>query len=101
MAVGGALPAAEVDRVESSAHHLHCLRAGERTEGAHRAVLGGELRPEPFRAVARQREFLLYGAAKTNDVSRAVIATNSFVSRRAPLGFQFRCLLGDVHVTPS
>src|SRR6185295_3774300 len=74
-----------VDGFQSRANHLYGLCAGEGAEGTDRLVVAvGELGPEPFRAVTRERVLDLERPAQAQHVFRGVIAPDSLPPWSAP-----------------
>ena len=80
VAVGGDLPAGQVDRLEPGAHLLHGLAAGV---GAERAdvVLGVQQVPEVLGAAVGERRLLADRAAERDDVLGGVRALDAVPAR--------------------
>ena len=100
--VGGHLPAAQIDRLQSGLDHLDRLRAGEGAEGADEGLVSEE-RPEALGSRAGDAVLDSQAAAQPDDVVGGVGALDTLPARFVrPAGLERRCFSGvsSVSVDP-
>ncbi len=86
VSVGRDLPAAHVDRLQTSRDHLHCLVAAHGSQGVDIAV-GIQHFPQAFCAQVGEGVFDSKRAAQAYNVFRSIRALNSFPARIGLPGF--------------
>ena len=93
--IGRDLPAGQVDRLQSGAHHLHGLVAGHGAEGMN-VVLGVKQVPQLVGAVAGQRVFDRHRSGEALHIRHAVIALDPVKAALGSAGMGFELLGHDV-----